>query len=155
MFLNQLGDEPPGAKQEPAWLMTYSVSPVLLAAGRRKGFRRRRGIGRAMAFEEVPRPSTEAAHALAGETVRVVVRLSDGGQVSVGTYADTDAARTAAEELIATLSDDDATWPFLGGRYLRPDAIVSIDLIEDSSPRWTGSTGRARWATNRDDDDEG
>jgi hypothetical protein len=39
----------------------------------------------------------------------------------------------------------DGGWPFFDGRFIRPEAIVSVDLVEPEG-RWLGSAARrAAW----------
>jgi hypothetical protein len=57
----------------------------------------------------------------------VLARLANGERIDVGRFDDFDAAKTRAHELMAELRHADE-WPFLGGRYVRPDAIVSVDI---------------------------
>ena len=73
----------------------------------------------------------------------VVVRLTDGDAVQLGVYTGEDVARRRAEELVAALGAGGPQWPYIAGRYVRPDAVVSVDVVHSTSPRWTGSTGRA------------
>ena len=81
----------------------------------------------------------------------IVVRLVDGERVDAGVFADEREASRAAEQLIAALVDG-PSWPLVGGRYLRPEAVVSVDLVHEAQPRWTGSTGRAAPWTSRADE---
>ena len=85
-----------------------------------------------------------------GGAVGVVLRLVDGDRLEAGIFTDEQQARRSAEELVATLGRAD--WPFVGGRYVRPEAVVSVDLVHESHPRWTGSTGRAAPWTSRADE---
>ena len=58
---------------------------------------------------------------------RVLVRLENGERIEVGDFPSPDAAKKRARTLMAELRQA-AEWPFLSGRYVRPDAIVSIDI---------------------------
>ena len=58
---------------------------------------------------------------------RVLVRLETGERIEVGDFDGPDTARKRARALMAELRQA-AEWPFLSGRYVRPDAIVSIDI---------------------------
>jgi hypothetical protein len=91
-------------------------------------------------------PPEEAPRLDAG--AEVVVRMIDGNGAPVGRFATVDEARACAESLVVSLADGDASkWPFVAGRYLRPGAIVSVDVVEDDIPRWAGSSERAStWA---------
>ncbi len=73
-------------------------------------------------------PQTAAQPAAADVAARVLVHLTNGERVEAGRFPHVAAARARAEEIVKALSDPDGTWPFYGGRYLRPDAIVSVDL---------------------------
>ena len=84
----------------------------------------------------------------AAAAIEVVVRLSDGDSVALGSYPRASAAKAAAEELIGRLGVRGASWPYVGNRFLRPEAIVSIDIVEQESS-WSGSTNRARWGAGR------
>lgn len=77
-----------------------------------------------------------------GTVVHVVVRLVDGDRVVVGTFPDVAAARRGAEEVLRGFTQGDGTWPFVQDRYLRPEAVVSIDLVEEEHRRWGGAPGR-------------
>jgi hypothetical protein len=91
--------------------------------------------------------STETPHAT--HPVQVVVRLIDGGSVLVGTYDGAAEASRGAEELLEQFAQTDKTWPLIGGRYLRPEAVVSIDVVEEEHRRWGGSAERAKVAEGR------
>jgi hypothetical protein len=63
------------------------------------------------------------------ETIaRVFVRLSNGERVEAGSFDDMAAAKARAEEVVAQVSTSDNGWPFFGGRYIRPEAVVSVDV---------------------------
>ncbi len=78
----------------------------------------------------------------------VLLRLRDGEAVEVGTFTTAIEASARAQELVRQIAtaEGDAGWPFFGERYLRPDAIVSVDLLEESADKWLGSAERTRWA---------
>jgi hypothetical protein len=75
-------------------------------------------------------------------TIEVIVRLIDGDAVLVGRFGDVEDAKECAEGLVESLGGDERQWPFVGGRFLRPAAIVSID-VNESGPKWAGSPDRA------------
>jgi hypothetical protein len=77
-----------------------------------------------------------------GTVVHVVVRLIDGDRVVAGTFSDAAAARRSAEEFLSGFTQGDRQWPFVQDRYLRPGAVISIDLVEEEHRRWGGSPGR-------------
>lgn len=62
---------------------------------------------------------------------RVVVRLKEGEGVEVGSFRDFGTAMEGAQEVIEQFSNaTDGQWPFYAGRFLRPDLIVSVDVVE-------------------------
>ncbi len=81
-----------------------------------------------------PDPELEpAALALVGPKVgfRLVVRLQDGERVEIGEFEDFGTAKEAAQEAIEQFTTGAAdTWPFYAGSFIRPDLIVSVDLVE-------------------------
>ena len=62
---------------------------------------------------------------------RLVVRLLGGEEVELGDFDDRDDAVEAAQELVARFSTAEASgeWPEVDGRFLRPGAIASIDVL--------------------------
>ena len=63
------------------------------------------------------------------ETIaRVFVRLSNGERVEAGSFDDIAAAQARAGEVVRQVSNGDEDWPFFAGRYIRPEAIVSVDV---------------------------
>ena len=81
----------------------------------------------------------------------VLLRLREGEAVEVGTFSTAAEASACAQDVVRQISmaEGDAGWPFFGERYLRPDAIVSVDLLEESADKWLGSAVRTRWAANQ------
>ena len=78
-----------------------------------------------------PEPEPEPVFAVTSR-FNVAIRLVDGEFVEVTTAADEDAAHARAREVVADLSHPrEGDWPFYGGRFLRPDAIVSVDVVEE------------------------
>lgn len=64
----------------------------------------------------------------------VVVRLRDGDGVEVGSFRDFGTAMEGAQEVIEQFSTaTEAQWPFYAGRFIRPELIVSVDVVEASS----------------------
>jgi hypothetical protein len=72
-------------------------------------------------------PSTEAPNQSA-VTFRVFARLSNGERIEVGTHGDEAAAKAEATALMRFLRESGGDWPFLDGRFVRPEAIVSVDV---------------------------
>jgi outer membrane biosynthesis protein TonB len=56
------------------------------------------------------------------------IRLSTGERIDANTFSDLNEAREHAEDLVKKLASNSHVWPHFGGRYIRPDAIISIDV---------------------------
>jgi hypothetical protein len=90
--------------------------------------------------QPAPAPSYEPPAAAASATIRVVIRLSNNDRVEAAVVGDPSAARAQATALIRYIAGKDGSdWPYIGGRYLRPDAIVSVDLVDQ--PAGESGTG--------------
>ena len=65
------------------------------------------------------------------ETRLVVIRLLGGEQVELAGYEDRDTAVAAARELMTRFSAAETAgeWPELEGRFIRPGAVASIDVL--------------------------
>jgi type II secretion system (T2SS) protein E len=78
-------------------------------------------------FEDDTPPPAAAS----GAAYRVSIRLTSGERMTVAECADLGEAKGYAKALTkqlgATDSDD---WPFVNGRFLKPDTIVSVDVEE-------------------------
>ncbi len=62
---------------------------------------------------------------------RVVVRLKEGDGVEVGSFRDFGTAMEGAQEVIEQYSNaSEGQWPFYAGRFIRPDLIVSVDVVD-------------------------
>ena len=62
----------------------------------------------------------------------MTIRLTNGDRVDAGEFADETSAKQEAKAImmqIAAADQDD--WPFVNGRFLKPDTIVSVDIAED------------------------
>jgi hypothetical protein len=96
------------------------------------------------AAEAVAEASPSAEH-------KVFLTLTDGERIEDGVFPTEGDAHVHAEELMAAAASATTTakWPRIGGRYFRPETIVSIDVEPSDQPRWTGSTGRASSWNNR------
>ena len=83
------------------------------------------------AVEEIETPAHPVVAGLAsgGEGHEVVVRLADGEVVSAGRFSSRDAAKDAAKSLTRQIASSPVgEWPEIGGRFVRPELIVSVDL---------------------------
>ena len=78
-----------------------------------------------------PEPELQLAPAATpGGGFRLVVRLQDGERVEIGDFKDFGTAMEAAQEVIEQFTTAAAgTWPFYAGRFIRPDLIVSVDVV--------------------------
>jgi hypothetical protein len=74
-----------------------------------------------------PAPAATPQPARAGVGARVLVRLENGERIEVGAFDGFEAAKERARGLMAELQQS-TDWPFLSGRFVRPEAIVSIDV---------------------------
>jgi hypothetical protein len=77
-------------------------------------------------------PATEVEEEVAADTPRrLVIRMLGGEELELGTFDDRDDAVEAAQELIARFSSAEASgeWPEVDGRFLRPAAIASVDVL--------------------------
>jgi hypothetical protein len=82
----------------------------------------------------------------------VVLRLSEGEQLEIGSFGSTEEAQGFAQEVVRQIAaaEGEATWPFFAGRFLRPETIISVDVIAEPAERWIGSSARAGWASSSD-----
>jgi hypothetical protein len=80
--------------------------------------------------DPAPAPAAEEAPGAAnGNGFTVSVRLTSGERVAVAACADIGEAKGYAKALtkqLGTTEPDD--WPFVNGRFLKPDTIVSVDV---------------------------
>lgn len=67
------------------------------------------------------------------ELRRVVVRMNDGEVVQVGTAPNRDSALVLARTVIAEIEEPRGEWPLVGERMLRPESIVSVDVLTTSA----------------------
>jgi hypothetical protein len=63
------------------------------------------------------------------ELRRVVIRMNDGEVVPLGTAPNRDSAYALARTVIAEIEEPRGEWPLVGERLLRPDSIVSVDVL--------------------------
>jgi Type II secretion system (T2SS), protein E, N-terminal domain len=62
---------------------------------------------------------------------RLSIRLANGERVEAGDYPDQESAKQEAKAVMAQVADaDSGEWPFVNGRFLKPDTIVSVDIAE-------------------------
>jgi hypothetical protein len=58
----------------------------------------------------------------------VTIRFVGNECVEIASHADAVAAKAAAQALVAQLSQERGEWPFVGGRFVRPEAVLSVDV---------------------------
>lgn len=75
-------------------------------------------------------PEAPVAEADSITLFRVLIRLTNGERVDSGDFADLEAAKQHAKSLMSQVADDSGDWPFVSGRFLKPDTIVSVDIAE-------------------------
>ena len=78
--------------------------------------------------ELAPTAPPSAATRPAAQRVKVFVRLTSGERVDAGAFASLDQAKERGAEIARTLAAESPEWPFVAGRFLRPDTIVSLDV---------------------------
>ena len=76
-------------------------------------------------------PATPSPAASPAATRRLVLRLLGGEQLDLDAYDDREQAVAAAQELMLRFSAAEAAgeWPELDGRFVRPAAVASIDVL--------------------------
>ena len=81
--------------------------------------------------------TTAQSERLAGwspsELRRVVVRMSDDEVLQVGTAPNRDSALVLARTVIAEIEEPRGEWPLVGDRRLRPESIISVDVLTTTS----------------------
>jgi hypothetical protein len=66
----------------------------------------------------------------ADNEILVGIRLTTGDLVPAGHATDPDMAATLGQAVVAELTQaGDDEWPFFDGRFIKPDTIVSVDLV--------------------------
>jgi hypothetical protein len=81
-------------------------------------------------LEVAPEPQVEPAQpepALA-TVARVYARLTTGERVEIASFAELAQARERAAEVVRELTATQPEWPFFSGRFVRPEAIVTVDV---------------------------
>jgi hypothetical protein len=83
--------------------------------------------------EPVPASPPPAATQPTAQRVKVFVRLTSGERVDAGSFGSLDQAKDRGAEIARTLAAESPEWPFVAGRFLRPDTIVSLDVEPELS----------------------
>jgi Type II secretion system (T2SS), protein E, N-terminal domain len=80
-----------------------------------------------------PAPAETGRQNAIPATYRVTVSLAHGERVEAGVFQDLDLATRQAKSLMLQMATADrGDWPFVAGRFLKPDTIVSVDIAEDA-----------------------
>ena len=78
-------------------------------------------------FEDDSPPPAAAS----GAAFRVSIRLTSGERITVAECEEIGEAKGYAKALTKQLgATDSEDWPFVNGRFLKPDTIVSVDVEE-------------------------
>jgi hypothetical protein len=89
--------------------------------------------------DESSAPPARASHPTS--VFEVTVALSTGDKIPLGTFDDPAAAKAEASRAMRALATHvGEEWPFLAGRFVRPDLVLSVDVRE--RPRGAGSEVR-------------
>ncbi len=74
-------------------------------------------------------PIDRAVEWTPSELRRVVIRLSDGEVLQLGTAPNRDSALVLARTVIAEIEEPCGEWPLVGDRMIKPESIVSVDVL--------------------------
>jgi len=74
-------------------------------------------------------PIDRAVEWTPSELRRVVIRLSDGEVLQLGTAPNRDSAVVLARTVIAEIEEPRREWPLVGDRMIKPESIVSVDIL--------------------------
>jgi len=101
--------------------------------------------------EPAPEASQDESAPKAGRgEFELVLRLVDGDRMPIGSFDTVEGAQEKAAEVVKQFAEmKEGGWPFIGGRFLRPETIVSID-VEQHGSGWGGSNSRGRMFSGGD-----
>jgi hypothetical protein len=76
----------------------------------------------------------------------VVLRLAQEDHVEIGGFPSKEEAESFARTVVGRIgrAEEQAEWPVFEGRFVRPQTIVSVDVVEETAPEWSGSAMRTR-----------
>ena len=74
-------------------------------------------------------PLDRAGEWAPSELRRVVIRMTDGEILQLGTAPTRDSALVLARTMIAEIEEPGGEWPLVGDRLLKPESIVSVDVL--------------------------
>ncbi len=113
----QLSVEPESPMLEPVVLEPVVLEPVVLEP---------------VVLEQPVEPMQPAlvppAALAAAVEFRVSIRFLGNECVEIASHADAIEAKSAAQALVGQLSQGGDDWPFVGGRFVRPEAVLSVDV---------------------------
>jgi Type II secretion system (T2SS), protein E, N-terminal domain len=136
-----VAETPPAAPEQPVAAPEQPAEPGLFVQAAEQALA-------PQAPEPAPEPPAPEPAAQAEPTHSVVLRLTDEDRVEIGAFGSQEEAESFARTVVGRISraEEQAEWPLFGDRFIRPQGIVSVDVVERSGASWTGSQTRARWA---------
>ena len=74
----------------------------------------------------------------------VILRLAQEDHVEIGGFANKEEAESFARTVVGRIgrAEEQAEWPVFEGRFVRPQTILSVDVVEETPPVWGGSSMR-------------
>lgn len=64
------------------------------------------------------------------EHYTVAIRLSNGELITAGETDGADKAEALGHAVVADVTQENGEWPFFSGRFINPETIVSVDLLQ-------------------------
>jgi hypothetical protein len=77
---------------------------------------------------EPSRPEATQTRPALETVARVYARLTTGERIEIASFPELTQARDRAADVVRDLSATQPEWPFISGRFVRPEAIVSVDV---------------------------
>jgi type II secretion system (T2SS) protein E len=119
-------EPPPAAAFEPPEEPRPLVAPLTTEPVASQGIQQSNGQVPENFEDDSPPPAPAA-----GAAYRVSIRLTSGERMTVAECEDVGEAKGYAKALTKQLGATDGDdWPFVNGRFLKPDTIVSVDVEE-------------------------
>ena len=78
---------------------------------------------------ETSQQTVTSASQQAAATYRICIRLTTGELIPAGDAPDVETAEALAQVVVADVATADQSWPYVSGRYIRPETIVSVDIV--------------------------
>ena len=76
-----------------------------------------------------PEPAPVPPAASTPGAFKVAIRLTNGELITAGEADSADKVEALAQVIVADLATQGDSWPRFGGRYLRPETILSVDIV--------------------------